>query len=203
VNLDAPHLVIDGFLARAEHAALLEQTLRLGEAAFEQGPVRKGQDNAYREARTSRVSRDGLGPLEAMLEQAILARVPELCEELGVAPFAIARTELELVANGDGQRHAAHLDTFVGKRRGAETDRMLSLVYYFHRRPRGFTGGELALYPLGTASEPVLIDPADNRLLAFPSYVLHEVRPVACPGNAFEDWRFSVNAWIHRAQKSG
>src|SRR5919112_1548748 len=29
VTLDAPHLVIDGFLAATEHAALLEQTLRL------------------------------------------------------------------------------------------------------------------------------------------------------------------------------
>jgi SM-20-related protein len=32
----------------------------------------------------------------------------------------------------------------------------------------------------------------------FDSHLMHEVLPVSVPSGAFEDWRFTVNGWLHR-----
>ena len=47
--------------------------------------------------------------------------------------------------------------------------------------------------------QPKDISPDNNSLLAFPSFSPHEVLPVIAPGVEFEDWRFAVNCWIHKA----
>ena len=80
---------------------------------------------------------------------------------------------------------------------------MISAVYYFHVEPKGFTGGELRLYRYGAPAETlgkepgnhVDIAPINNSLVAFPSWALHEVRPVQCPSDEFREYRFAVNCW--------
>ena len=82
-------------------------------------------------------------------------------------------------------------------------DRIISAVYYFHCMPKGFSGGDLRLYrlgadPLGEGKEPgnhVDIEPVRNSMVAFPSWIMHEVRPVSCPSGDFRDYRFAVNCW--------
>ena len=39
----------------------------------------------------------------------------------------------------------------------------------------------------------------DNSIVFFPSNAFHEVRPVQCPGNDPDDYRFTVNGWFHAA----
>jgi SM-20-related protein len=118
---------------------------------------------------------------------------------VGVPPFVPEQIELELAAHRDGGFYRTHIDTHTGPaQEGDGRDRMLTMVYYFHRTPRAFSGGEIALYPFVPGGDPVLIEPADNRLVAFPSLALHEVRPVACPGDDWADARFAVNIWFAR-----
>ena len=74
---------------------------------------------------------------------------------------------------------------------------MVSAVYYFHRQPRGFSGGQLAIYPID-AGDAATIEPMHDRLVVFPSFAPHEVLPVTVPGNAFADARFSINCWLRR-----
>jgi Rps23 Pro-64 3,4-dihydroxylase Tpa1-like proline 4-hydroxylase len=43
------------------------------------------------------------------------------------------------------------------------------------------------------------LEPVRNSLVAFPSWVPHEVRPIAVPGGDFEGYRFALNCWYCRA----
>jgi Rps23 Pro-64 3,4-dihydroxylase Tpa1-like proline 4-hydroxylase len=46
-----------------------------------------------------------------------------------------------------------------------------------------------------------VLEPRNNRLIAFPSFVPHEVRRVACPSGEFADSRFAINVWLSRARQ--
>jgi SM-20-related protein len=112
----------------------------------------------------------------------------------------VAEYELEMVAHGHGAFFARHIDTFTGSTRAKwNTDRLISLVFYFGLGPRRFTGGELVLHPFVPGAAPVAIEPEPNRLVAFPSFAPHEVRPVELAEDSFENARFAVNCWLHRS----
>ena len=121
--------------------------------------------------------------------------------ELHIDAFEPARAELSLVAHGDGAFLTRHVDFL---RRGtAPTMRMLSGVYYFHRRPRSFEGGALRLHEIGPRSRDarfVDVEPDHNSMAFFGAFVSHEVMPVRVPSGRFEDSRFAINFWIHRTR---
>ena len=196
-----PHVVIDGFLQPDLHGRLLDGVLG-GESRFEPTQVRAGAagDVADTQIRQSWHARDGLGPLKDEFREALIVPLDAIREQLRIPPFKVARFELELAVHRDGGFYRPHIDIHTGDGR-ADTDRMLTMVYYFHRQPAGFTGGEIALYPL-SRDGPKLIEPLDNRLVAFPAFALHEVRPIACPGDAWANARFSVNCWFNRRRSA-
>jgi Rps23 Pro-64 3,4-dihydroxylase Tpa1-like proline 4-hydroxylase len=143
----------------------------------------------------------GLGPHKAAVKAAIHAHLDEILPSLGVPGFAIARTELELTAHGDKAFYKTHIDTHTGAQRAQEPHyRVVSLVYYFYREPKGFSGGEIALHPFGMDDEAnvQVVEPLHNRLLAFPAITQHEVRKVSCPSGNFADSRFAINCWLHK-----
>jgi Rps23 Pro-64 3,4-dihydroxylase Tpa1-like proline 4-hydroxylase len=117
----------------------------------------------------------------------------------GAAPSIL---ELELAAHGDGAFYHAHTDIAVGetrKKRSDKSDRVLSAVYYFYAEPKAFSGGELRLFQLGENPAFVELQPLQNSLVVFHSWVPHEVRPVSCPSGEFRDYRFAINCWYRRA----
>ncbi len=193
-------LVIDAFLPDELHGRLLAFA-QARKAAFRPTSVRRGEQGVIDHAvRQSLRCDGGLGPFEEAFTAAVHACVPELCDVLGVAPFAIAKTELELAAHGDGGFYKVHFDTFTQDARlTADSDRVISAVYYFYRQPKGFSGGELQLHRFGGGLAEKL-EPLDNRLVSFASISPHEVLPIACPGGEFADYRFAVNCWLHRAR---
>jgi Rps23 Pro-64 3,4-dihydroxylase Tpa1-like proline 4-hydroxylase len=201
---DSPRLPIarhgryPGFLAPEERAAVLDWALA-NEAMFAPAWLRKGVVNP--EVRSSRVLRD-LKPLGQMLKQRLLDLLPRILEDIGIAAFDPSHVELEIAAHGDGDRFTLHTDTYKGDARPERGDRMVSGVYYFHREPKGFGGGELRLHRFSATAEAsqdfVAIGPEQNSLVVFPAWAPHEVRPVCCPSKAFADSRFSVNCWIYR-----
>lgn len=137
-----------------------------------------------------------LGPFHAPVTQAALAAKPMLETLFGIPAFTTGQVEIEMAAHGDGAHFQRHVDTFVvGQRR--PNPRVLTLVLYLHRRPRGFTGGALRLHALGGSGTRDM-EPDHNRLAAFPSIAPHSVQRLSCPGGAFADRRFAVNIWIHR-----
>lgn len=142
-----------------------------------------------------------IGPLQEAFEQRIREMAPEFLKRLGLAAFTPDAVETELVAHGDGAFYASHIDTADADPLRYRTRRLLSLVYYFHSKPKAFSGGALRIFAFGAdANDSSFVDvlPEHNTLVVFPSWILHEVRPVVCPVGRFQDSRFAVNVWLRQ-----
>ncbi|MBC2664975.1 2OG-Fe(II) oxygenase [Novosphingobium flavum] len=193
------HALIDDFLPGDLHGALLAYALA-GEERFVPSLIAGENQGGYAsDRRVAWYHEDHLGPLSEPFRAAITERLDELFPLVGMQPFPVARYELEMAAHRDGSYFKPHIDTLTqDRRKSSATDRVVSIVYYLHGRPRRFSGGNLALYPFSREA-PVEIEPHDNRLIAFPAISLHEVRPVSAPED-FAGARFAVNCWLHRAR---
>jgi SM-20-related protein len=192
----ARHVRYVDLLGAAEKARLLDRVIA---RAADLAPSRVG--GPIREHRRSRVV-DRPEELTAALVRRVRELVPQLCEQLEVAPFLVGQIEAQITVHNDGDYYRVHTDNGTEETRTRE----ISYVYYFHRQPKQFTGGELALFDAGLDGEgrtvplgsPIVVEPADDSLVAFPSSCLHEVRPVEMPSHALEDGRFTVNGWVRR-----
>ena len=194
-----PYRVYRGFLDSEAHARLLAYALENEEQFRPSLLYGERLDPSLRRSLRS----EDLGPLEAEFRRRILDLAPTLVAELRVTPFALSRVELELIAHGDGAYFKRHIDTHVGVAPELTSDRVLSAVYYFHGEPRAFAGGGLRLYQFGAVEGKgnfIELPPDQNVLLAFPSWVEHEVLEVSVPSRRFADSRFAVNCWMHRAR---
>lgn len=190
------HLVLEDFLSPAAVQRLLAY-VEANEDRFAPTTVR--QESGTRVDPTSRISLglDDLGACRRPFERRLRAAEPMLRESIGMGVFALKDIELQIAAHNDGAFFRRHSDNT----RGWGLDRVISAVYYFHRQPRAFSGGNLRLYPL-TGEGHVDIVPVHNSLVVFPSFVQHEVMKVACPSGAFMDSRFAVNCWFRKAPRS-
>jgi|SRR6185295_3490068 len=192
-----PYLVQKSFLDDQMVVRLLDYTLT-HQNDFEATTLRGDRlDTSFR---VSAFLRD-LGPLKQELRSRLLPLTPALVAQLRVTPFEPEKIEVELVAHGDGAFYKQHIDTFTGRSEGQATQRLLSGVYYFHTRPKAFSGGALRLYAFGadeTSGDFIDLEPEFNTLVVFPSWVSHEVRRVSCPSLRFADSRFAINFWFRR-----
>jgi SM-20-related protein len=205
----SPVLVIDGFLGDAAADRLLSQIVA-SSANFAPSNVRQAGTGNHDTAFRSSLRLPGrIGVELDGFKHAVHARFAELCSATGIAPFLIDHTECSVVAHGDGDFYKPHIDTRTGdpgpraQSASGRQVRVLSCVYYLSHRPQAFSGGELVFYPLGSDAEPARIAPQHDRLAVFPAFVPHEVLPILCPSGAFEDSRFSINCWLHRAVSAG
>lgn len=192
-----PHYIADNFLPAEVHQGLLTRTLNVDD--FAAGMVVAKGEVAYRpEARKGQLSNDRLGPYLPAFKSALRSAFGEICVATGVARFDLAEIEIRLAAHTDGDFFSPHRDSFAGSDRSQmQRDRLITAVYYFHQLPRRFQGGDLHILPFDR-SAPAVIEPRDNRLVAFPSFMLHEVTPVSVPSGEFADSRFSVSCWFDR-----
>lgn len=207
-----PYVQLTDFLPAEEHQELLDWVLAQ-EASFK--PAKIINDGSGSKSLLDPQIRIGLttrklGPLQPMLERRMREALPTVEQAIGCKSDATA-IELELAAHGDGAHYRAHLDISYGEDRkivGAEPgqDRVVSAVYYFHHEPKAFSGGALRLYrfsarPLTSevaAADYIDVQPLQNSLVAFPSWVTHEVRTIHCPSGRFLDFRFAINCWFCR-----
>jgi SM-20-related protein len=201
----APHVVRDDFLPADTLRSLIAWTLAR-EADFVStlvGGPHGRVDTAIRASRC--LPAKTFEPQRALFLDHIAPLVADLCPALGLQHFTVGKIQLGLVCHNDGDYYRRHSDTAVTATRQSAT-RMISAVFYFHPEPKGFSGGELRLHPFSARAETGAfadLVPAQNRLVAFPSWAPHEVMPVSCPSGAFAASRFSVNCWIHRALPDG
>ena len=196
--------VIEDFLPSALLAGLLDFTLKNSGSFHPTEIIRQSESHVDFGYRNSLQCSEGLAGHKPAFKAAIHARQGELLAILGIPPFDLAQTELQLIAHGDGAFYKPHIDTHTGADHAFEDNyRVLSCVYYFYREPKKFTGGEIAIFPFGESGDAKLIEPLQNRLVAFPSFALHEVRAVSCPDGEFADSRFSINCWLRKAKVRG
>lgn len=189
-------------LPAEEHAALIDWAMA-NEAALM--PSRVGGHRVSTDRRNAR-SLYGDAPWKPGMSARIAALMPGILADLGMASFAMDGFETEMVVYPDGGFINRHHDTATGVSRH-KRDRVVTVVYYFHREPRGFTGGELRLVPKLAPPDgaPTHIDltPGQNMLIAFPSWALHEVLRIGIPSRDYADSRFAINFWAVRDRPVG
>ena len=211
----APFVRMTDFLEPAQQDRLLTLTLAGGER-FGPAPVgsragKRRMDLGMRTAfladdRTRREVRSWFGPKLRDVLPHVLTRLRmdeatggggrgDAASREGAPRYGI---ELNVTAHPAGGFFGAHRDV----EEGVSGNRKLTFVYYFHREPRRFSGGDLLLYDTdfeaGLASNNAFtrIEPLRNSLVVFPSACYHEVTPVECATDDFGDGRFTVNGWF-------
>jgi Rps23 Pro-64 3,4-dihydroxylase Tpa1-like proline 4-hydroxylase len=201
-QLPARCLVLHEFLAPQEVEQLTSFTLgrekdfRASEVI---SPVAEGGVVNY-EHRRSRVLME-IEPYQSLIVERIKGVLPQVLEKLGMEEFDIAGVEAQITASGDGDFFRFHSDN------GSDRveSRYLTFVYFFHREPRQFEGGELRIHDARLDGEDYVsentyqvIAPQQNQIVFFPCEMMHEITPVKSDSGLFADSRFTLNGWLRR-----
>ncbi len=195
-------LVLDEFLAPQELDELMSFVLE-HEADFQTSGVISPTGDPGLVDYTHRRSRVlmGAGKYEGVVLDRIRGVLPSVLEELGLEDFRVSRAEAQITASNDGDFFGAHCDDADA----SIASRHVTFVYFFHREPRQFDGGELRLHDSHCSGERQTktgsyqtVSPRQNQIVFFPSSVLHEITPVTCASSAFADSRFTLNGWLHK-----
>ena len=198
-----PFVRLTNFLTPAQQKRLC-RSIRAGRDQFV--PAMVGKDNLDRETRAAwvadrRVVRDTrpwFGPKLRSVSSHVLAR-------LRMEALHRFRIEMHVTVHLGGGFYKRHRDNVDEENRS----RTLSYVYYFHRQPRRFAGGDLLLYDTDPETHRATVDaftriePRHNSLVVFPSDAYYEITPVECETRDFLDGRFTVNGWVCSREKDG
>ena len=201
-QLKAQYVVLDEFLAPEELDELIQYTLA-SEGEFKISEVIAPGVTASMvdfDHRRSQVLFN-LGRHHSLIVERIQSYLPRILEQLGHAAFPISQVEAQITASNDGDFFRLHNDNAQDPLRMRE----ITFVYFFHREPKAFRGGELRIYDseshnggYAAADSHKTIVPEQNQIVFFPSFQMHEVRPIDCPSRAFAESRFTLNGWLHR-----
>lgn len=130
------------------------------------------------------------------LANRIMEQIPSLCKKLEVETFEIADIDLTFINGLNGHSGNPHTDS-------GYQPYHISLIYYFHKVPKVFSGGKLQFYAFDVQakdghSEQSLfeIEPADNTLIAFPSETFHGITTVKSDSTNFSDGRFIAVGFV-------
>lgn len=200
--LQANCVVLDEFLSPQELEELTRFTME-HEADFQDSEIyspsrEKGVIND--DFRRSRVLMELHEQQDIMLTR-IKSVLPQVLERLGMEEFTIADVEAQITASNDGDFFHCHDDN------GSEgvASRHLTFVYFFHREPRQFEGGELRIHDSHLQDTGYVSDgsyqaivPQQNQIVFFPCELMHEITPVKCGSQLFGDSRFTLNGWLRR-----
>jgi Rps23 Pro-64 3,4-dihydroxylase Tpa1-like proline 4-hydroxylase len=200
INKVPPHGVISNWLG-SEAVTRLLRFVQSNEHRFEDTKVtRQGAGIVDRTRRVSRILLSVDEPKKELCPK-LEDTLPVIFDKLGNKSFIPSQIEVQLVAHGDGAFYARHHDTFTGTDQKGRGSRAISAVYYFHSRPKAFSGGILRLHSLAASGKQgTFADIAPNRdtLVFFPSFFPHEVLPVKCTSGQFLDSRFAINFWLYQ-----
>jgi SM-20-related protein len=200
--LTANYVLFDEFLAPAELLSLANYVLQ-HEREFQISEVvspgvRGGIVET--ETRRSRVLMD-LGRHRDLIISKLTAALPDALRRLGHPQFEISRVEAQITASNHGDFFHWHSDNGLDAIAGRE----ITFVYFFHREPKPFTGGELRIYDSRWEQNHYVpaggyraIVPEQNQLVVFHSSLTHEITQVQSPSQLFTDSRFTVNGWFHK-----
>jgi len=202
LELPARCVILDEFLAPQELEELTKFALdhegefRTSEVAT---PSAEGGVVNY-DHRRSRVLMD-LERFEPLMLERIKAVLPRVLEKLNMASFDISGVEAQITASNDGDFFHFHNDN------GSDpvASRYLTFVYFFHREPKQFNGGELRIHDARlergeyeSEGSYQRIAPQQNQIVFFPCELMHEITRVECSSRQFADSRFTLNGWLRR-----
>lgn len=190
----APFVRMTNFLASGECDRLLTLAIEDRERFT---PAKVGPGHILPEVRiTEELEADGRTKAEirSRIAPKLRSLVPEILTRLRMDGIGRYRIELGLRVYLDGGFYAIHRDNYHWRK--------LSFVYFLHREPRQFSGGDLLLYDTsadtGACSTRGFsrIVPLRNSLVFFPSGCWHHVTLVQCGTDDFGDGRWVVNGHV-------
>src|SRR5579859_3684296 len=201
-NLPVRCVVLDEFLSPQEVEELTRFTLA-HESDFQVSevlsPHAEGGVVNY-DHRRSRLLMD-LEQHESLMLERIKSVLPEVLKKLDMEEFEITGVEAQITASNDGDFFRFHCDNASD----VVASRHLTFVYFFHREPRQFEGGELRIHDsrledgqyVSEGSYQTIV-PQQNQIVFFPCELMHEITTVKCPSQNFADSRFTVNGWLRQ-----
>lgn len=135
---------------------------------------------------------------QSLFKTMVIATMPRICSALLISAFPLDGFECQLTATYDTGYFKPHTDNAAQL-----AHRKLSYVYYFHKLPKSFTGGDIRFFdynPFAIEENPerhiLDISPLHNSIVFFDSSCYHEVRETTCLQPSFENARFTVNGWL-------
>ncbi|HSS98770.1 MAG TPA: 2OG-Fe(II) oxygenase [Terriglobales bacterium] len=193
-------VVLEEFLAPAELDSLLAYTSSHQDHFMVSEVITPGiKKTEDFEHRRSHVLMD-LGPHQDVILNRLCMTLPHVLSKLGIEPFSISRMEAQITSSKDGDYFRWHSDNGADEVAG----RHVTFVYFFHREPKAFEGGELRIQgqPYSAMGDEVCnyytIIPRQNQVVLFDSSLMHEITPVRCSSGKFIDSRLTVNGWFSR-----
>jgi Rps23 Pro-64 3,4-dihydroxylase Tpa1-like proline 4-hydroxylase len=197
---DAPVIVIDDFFPLEQNERMLSfiassrNNFSSARTAEQQVEFRKGL-----------VLEDTHGIKEQMMLQ-ILPMLPAICSQFHLTYSAVEAFECQITSYRDGDFFRPHVDLINlsdGLSRPFESyQRLISYSYYIHVIPKAFSGGVLKIITpadetrQSNETAAISISPDNNRVVFFPSDILHEITPVTMVATEIDASRLSVNGWI-------
>jgi SM-20-related protein len=192
--------MIANFLTKPENFNLLKQVIDV-EDKFRTSSVTTAA-NDYRKSLVLKGSNNLIDSTAKLIRERLSQKLPEVFIHLKIPTFKVANIEMQITAHNHNDYYKTHVDndSFETSRR------LLTYVYYFNKNPQNYSGGQLRLYDsektsflcYKAANTYQDIEPTNNCVIFFLSSIHHEVLPVKCPSQSFQDGRFTVNGWIYR-----
>jgi Rps23 Pro-64 3,4-dihydroxylase Tpa1-like proline 4-hydroxylase len=197
----APFVLLKDFLAPEFHDALLPFMVSVRERLV---PILGGNKEYQPDSRQALEFRDKWGGRQRF--RSWLAEIlPRVTPRLYVAPFKVGSIEVQVRAYQDGHFFKVHRDATPNS---PYSSRTVNFVYYFHKQPRPYAGGELLLFDSDlegntfTMARFTRVVPEDNSIIFFPPNFYHSVVPIRCPSKEFADSRFVINGHVHRREEA-
>jgi SM-20-related protein len=188
-----PYIRIPDFLSEEENRAVFDYAIGK-EPDYEASQVETG----VKDYRCSRVLMR-LDDLVVDFDERIHDIVSDALSYFRFPVPVDLKLEMQLSTHNDGGYFRIHNDNSSPR----TASRVLTYIYYFHRQPVAFKGGQLRLYDSRIESSRrnlahtfIALEPENNMLLLFPSRVMHEVLPTYCSSGNFADGRFTLNGWV-------
>jgi SM-20-related protein len=194
----APFVLIKDFLPSSFYETLLPFALSVQDKLV---PATVG-NNEYKPDTRESLDLPGRWEVKQRFHVIVKEIIPKVIARLHVDPFEMVNLEVKLRAYLDGHFFRIHMDCPIDSEQSA--NRKVSYVYFFHKQPRGYKGGDLLLYDTDiennkfTTAGFTSVEPQDNSIIIFPSPYYHCVVPVSCPSKEFADSRFVINGHVSK-----
>lgn len=155
--------------------------------------------------RVNKRKRDGLvsvemGEFRSRFVALVKSKLPEVQRRLNISTFDLSRIELKLSNHLDGHFFHTHQD--VSRVEEDDDHRVISFLFYFHKQPKAFDGGDLLLFDTNAVQNAykqiqfTRIPCEHNSMVFFPSECFHCVEPVRLDSNEFGEGRFAVGGHV-------
>lgn len=209
-----PHIIIDNFFSNQNSKAILDEAIKLEPFYTQAMTIGAGhtfdgckQCEKIRKASKLAVRDNTIISLDHQYknkryESVILSSFGEVLKDPNFINILIDKpstfalidyvntSESLLSRYGQCDFYKWHIDNTINREQ-----RLITIIYYFNKEPEKFTGGEL-LFGAKSTENYKIIKPKHNRLIIFPSDMLHSVNDVKFLDSDFGSARFSLNLWV-------